>query len=94
MTGFQKADGRHVADIKMYTLSTCGWCRKTKDFLNEHGIEYSYVDVDLLPEAERERVSKEQQKYNPDGSFPTLVVNGSQTIVGYDQKALDALIGV
>jgi glutaredoxin len=48
MIDFKKVDGKDVGDIKMFALSTCGWCKKTKAFLSDHGIAYSYVDVDLL----------------------------------------------
>jgi len=24
--------------VKLYALSTCGWCRKTKDLLNKHKV--------------------------------------------------------
>ena len=33
--------------VTLYALSTCGWCKKTKKFLDELGVEYEYVYVDL-----------------------------------------------
>jgi glutaredoxin-like protein NrdH len=33
--------GVNKAKIVMYALSTCGWCAKTKKFLNELGVSYS-----------------------------------------------------
>jgi glutaredoxin-related protein len=35
-------------NIKLYALSTCIWCRKTKEFLDKSGVEYEYVYVDEL----------------------------------------------
>ena len=32
----------------LYALSTCVWCRRTKQLLDQLGVEYDYVDVDLL----------------------------------------------
>ncbi|MDL2236637.1 glutaredoxin family protein [Christensenellaceae bacterium OttesenSCG-928-K19] len=94
MTIFTKKDGkRTVGDIKMYALSTCGWCKKTKEFLNSHDIAYSYVDVDMVPENEIEDVVAEQRGYNPSGSFPTIVVNGEKVIIGFDQEELEKLAG-
>ena len=87
MAQFTEVDGRNIGDIKIYTLSTCGWCKKTKSFLNEHKIKYSYIDVDRLGPEEADPVRKQQLKHNPAGSFPTIVVDGG-CIVGYDEDEL------
>jgi glutaredoxin-like protein NrdH len=85
-------DGKNVADVRLYALSTCVWCRKTKALLNELGIEYNYVDVDLLTGADREKVMSEVQRWNPSRSFPTIVVNSEKAIVGFDElKVRDAV---
>lgn len=89
---YKKIDGQYKGDIKMFALSTCGWCKKTKAFLKDHDIAFSYVDVDLLPEDEQEEALKEQRKYNPAGSFPTIVVDSNDVIVGYDLNELNELM--
>jgi len=33
----------------LYALSTCVWCKKTKELLASLGVDHSYVFVDLLP---------------------------------------------
>jgi len=80
--------GKNKGDILLYTLSTCGWCKKTKQLLNEKGAAYSYVDVDLLDDEENERVMEEVRKWNPSCSFPTIVVNGEHCIQGYKPDEL------
>ena len=35
--------------VKLYALSTCGWCRKTKELLVEEGVDHEFVDIDLAP---------------------------------------------
>ena len=85
--------GRHVADITLYALSTCPYCRATKEYLNQHGIEYKYIDIDTLPLEEAEEAEQVVEEYNPHDTFPTLVVNGGhQVIVGYQPNALEELI--
>ena len=84
--------GKDKGKIMLYALSTCGWCRKTKKLLNTLGIEYQYVDVDLLEDKEKENARKEVMHWNPRGSFPTVVVNDSVCIVGYDEKKLKEAI--
>ncbi|MDP7265653.1 MAG: glutaredoxin family protein, partial [Candidatus Thermoplasmatota archaeon] len=78
--------GHHVA---IYTLSTCGWCKKLKRLLKALDIEYEYVDVDLLPKSEKEKIMKEAGKHNPRESFPTLVVDhGKEVIVGFKKDRI------
>jgi len=91
---YTEIPGRSIGDIRIYALSTCGWCKKTKNFLNDHHVAYSYIDVDLVPEDELDQVVMEQKKYNPKGSFPTIVVDNGQTIIGFDQSSLMKLVGV
>jgi glutaredoxin len=93
MADFIKVSGRDIGDIKIYTLSTCGWCKKTKAFLNENGIKYAYIDVDKLEGNETDMIRREQMKFNKSGSFPTIVINDKDCIIGYDEDALRALIG-
>ncbi len=93
MTQFTNVDGRNYGDIRIFALSTCGWCRKTKAFLRDHNVSFSYIDVDLLSSDEQADVLKEQRAYNPAESYPTIVVNSDYCIVGYDEQKLKQLIG-
>ncbi|MBN1613293.1 MAG: glutaredoxin family protein [Deltaproteobacteria bacterium] len=83
-----RIEGRDKGKIMLYALSTCGWCRKTKILLNEMGLAYSYVDVDLLQGAERTDTLKEVQRWNPDGSFPTMVIDDSHCVVGFKEEMI------
>ena len=78
--------------IRLYTLSTCSHCNRTKRFFQENGIDVEFVDVDLLSGAEREKIMDEVRKLNPDCSFPTICI-GDDVIVGFNEaklkKALD-----
>jgi glutaredoxin len=88
---FTKVAGKKSAEIKLYALSTCGWCRKTRELLEELGVEYSYVYVDQLSGEEKSEVMKEVERWNPRCSFPTLVIN-QQCIVGFqDEQIREAL---
>jgi len=77
-----------VAKVMLYALSTCGWCQKVKGFLDRLGVEYHYIYVDLLEREERLPVLKEVQRWNPDRTFPTLVINDEECIVGYDEDRM------
>ena len=90
---FQHIEGRDKGKILIYTLSTCGWCRKTKNLLKELGIGYSFVDVDLLQGPAREQVMGEMQKWNPRGSFPTIIINNRESILGFDEEKIREALG-
>jgi glutaredoxin len=81
----EKVPGKNKKhSVIIFTLSTCGWCKKTKELLKALDIEYEYIDVDKLSGEELKRVRDEQNKYNPHGSFPTMVIDGGkQVIIGY-----------
>ena len=79
--------GEKRQKIKLYTLSTCSHCIRTKRFFKENDIEVEYTDVDLLSGEERERVMSELRKLNPDCSFPTICID-EDVIVGYNEEKL------
>jgi len=71
--------------VRIYTLSTCSHCKAAKKFLNENNIAYDATDVDLLQGAERETMLNEVIQYNPQRSFPTLVI-GNRVIIGFKEN--------
>jgi glutaredoxin-like protein NrdH len=81
-------NGEKKGDLMLYALSTCGWCKKTKALLEELHIEFRYLDVDLVDKTERAGVMDEIRKWNPACSFPSLVVDNSVCIVGFDEKKI------
>lgn len=80
--------GKNAGKLMLYALSTCIWCRKTKQLLTDLGVEYDYVFVDLLQGQEKEQTIAMVEKWNPDCSFPTLVVNDSKCIVGFKENEI------
>uniref|UniRef100_A0A7V0Z3R9 Glutaredoxin family protein n=1 Tax=candidate division WOR-3 bacterium TaxID=2052148 RepID=A0A7V0Z3R9_UNCW3 len=84
--------GKNRGKIMLYALSTCIWCRKTKNLLNQLGVEYSYIDVDLLDSDEKEKIKKEIEKWNPACSFPTIVINDEKCIVGFKENEIKELL--
>ncbi|HTY90577.1 MAG TPA: glutaredoxin family protein [Methanocella sp.] len=83
----EHVDGKKNGTVMLYALSTCVWCKMTKQLLTDLGVAYDYTFVDLLNGAERDEAIAEVKKVNPPCSFPTLVVNG-QCIVGYQEEKI------
>ena len=83
-----QVEGKGNAEIFLYTLSTCVWCKKTKRWLEEEHLAYRYVDVDLEQVEEKKTVMEEVRRWNPKGSFPTIVINNRDCIVGFKPERL------
>ena len=79
--------------VKMYTLSTCGYCRATKQFLDSLKVKYDFTDVDLLEGETRANVMDEVRKINPRCSFPTILIE-DKVIVGFREEELRDALGV
>ncbi|MDD1659634.1 MAG: glutaredoxin family protein [Methanomicrobiales archaeon] len=80
--------GRTRGKVMLYALSTCVWCKKTKELLASLGVDHSYVFVDLLPEKEMEETMNQVLRFNPKGSFPTLVIDERRCIVGFREAEI------
>ncbi|MBW1799006.1 MAG: glutaredoxin family protein [Deltaproteobacteria bacterium] len=79
--------------IKIYTLSTCGHCKSTKRFLDECKIKFEFEDVDLLEGEERAAMLEEVKRWNPNCSFPTIII-GDKVIVGYKEDEIREALGL
>lgn len=85
-------DGEKKGNILIYTLSTCGWCKKVKQLLNELSVEYDFIDVDELSGEDKEEVMKQVRTHNPQSSFPTILVNDT-CIVGFKEDKIREVLG-
>jgi len=81
-------EGRNRGHVVLYALSTCVWCRKTRRLLNNLGVDYYFVYVDLLKDEEKEDVERAVMRVNPRLSFPTVIINETEVIVGYDEDEI------
>lgn len=79
--------------VMLYALSTCVWCRRTKQMLDELNVKYDYIDVDMLAGEEQEKVLKDIEAVNPQGGFPTMVINSTKAIVGFKPEEIKEAFG-
>lgn len=77
----------------MYALSTCPYCKGAKKFLEENGVEFDFVDVDLLVGDEQQEVVDKVREVSGGTSFPVLVV-GDEHVVGFDREKIALLVGI
>jgi len=79
--------------IKIYTLSTCSHCKAAKKLLNECAVKYEFTDVDLLSGEERTAILEDVKKFNPECTFPTIII-GDKVIVGFQENEIRLALGL
>jgi glutaredoxin len=79
--------------VRIFTLSTCSHCKAVKKFLTEIDVPYDFTDVDLLSGDERKAALTEVAKYNPNRTFPTLLI-GDRVVIGFSEKKIREALGL
>ncbi len=80
--------------VTFYGLSTCVWCKRTRELLEENDVAFDFIYVDLLRGDERREAIKRVREWNRAGSFPTLVVDGKRCVVGYKPEEIKEALGL
>ncbi len=78
--------------VTIYTTQTCQYCKATKQFLQEHSVPYTEIDVGSDPGKAREMIQKSGQM-----GVPVIVVGSGaeeQLIIGFDQARIAAALGI
>ncbi len=74
--------------VTIYTTPTCSFCRQAKEYLSQHGVPYTEVNVAANPAAAQEMIAKSGQM-----GVPVLDIGGT-LIVGFDKKAIERALGL
>lgn len=82
-----------MADVKLFALSTCPYCKQARAYLDESSVTYELVEVDLLAGDERGSAVAEVRRISGGTSFPVMVANG-EVIVGFDKSRIREAIGL
>ena len=80
--------------VFVYALSTCAWCRLTKRYLKDNGIEYEYVDVDLCNDDDKDKVKQEILDKEGDLSYPTIIIDDKTLITGFRKDKLKEILEI
>jgi len=94
MMKIEHVKGKNKGKIMLYALSTCGWCKKTKELLNKLGVKFDFIYVDNLKGDDRKKTMDDVKKWNPRCTFPTLVINDKKCIVGFKEDEIKEAIGI
>ena len=92
---FSKVSGKkNDHKVTVYALSTCVWCKMTKQFLSDNAIEYEYVDVDLLGDNDKTIVHSTIISKGGSLSYPTTIVDDKIVITGFRKDKLKEALDV
>ncbi len=69
--------------VKVYTIPTCPWCVKAKEFLIKNKVQFEEVDVTLDLKAQRDMIERSGQM-----GVPVIEID-SKMIVGFEPAVLE-----
>lgn len=74
--------------VLLYTISTCGWCKRAKQTLKDLNVEYEYVDIDLCSIEDKEKIRKDILSRGGRLAYPTVVVDSKILLTGPSKEEL------
>ncbi len=86
---FSKVQGKNNQHkVTIYALSTCVWCKMTKQYLKDNNVEFEYLDVDLSNAEEKEQARQKILSKGGSLSYPTTIVDDQKVITGFRKDLL------
>lgn len=80
--------------VELFALSTCGWCRKTREWLDSHRVAYELTYLDQTSGDELAAAKSRASRFSSRMSFPLVVVNdGEEVIPGYQPDRFEEVLG-
>ena len=76
-------------EVKVYSTPTCPWCKKVKQFLDDNSVKYQDLNVAEDKAAREEMLNKCHQL-----AVPTICIDNSEVIVGFNEAQLREKLGL
>ena len=80
--------------VMMYALSTCGWCKRAKQFLKDNEIEYEYIDIDLCSMTDKQKIRQDIQNLGGILAYPTVIIDNKTLLTGAPQDKLKEVLEI
>jgi glutaredoxin len=93
---FQTVSGNNAKQhIRLLALSTCGFCRRGQEFLENHSLAYEYVHLDTFDPEIKAKVKQEfKEKFGVTLSYPALIVDEDKYTVGYVKRHWEEVLEI
>ena len=85
LTKFTSVEGtKKDKELIFLGLSTCGFCKRARKYLEEEGWAFSYVDIDKLEREDRIAMKDDvKSRFTPDLLYPFLIIDDSDYLKGF-----------
>ena len=92
---FSKVSGqKNSHKVTIFALSTCVWCKMTKQYLKDNNVEFEFVDVDLLDDNDKHKAHEAITSRGGALSYPTTIVDDKTVITGFRKDLLKEALGL
>jgi len=93
---YTSVDGaRRDHAISLYTLSTCGFCKRAMAFLGKEGFAYRYIHLDLIPLERKTAIKKVlKEAFKQDVAFPFAIIDDTAHLVGFIEPDWKLTLGL
>lgn len=72
--------------VKIYTMDSCSWCTKAKEYLNSKNIDFVELNVQTDMNARQEMISNTKQM-----RVPVIKINENY-LIGFNEKEIDSAL--
>lgn len=80
--------GKKKNTVVVFSSPSCSWCRRTKQYLREHKINFTEIDVTKDKQSALSIVRKTGQT-----GVPVILIN-NRPVVGFNKPLIDRLLGI
>lgn len=82
-----------MVSVKIYTTTTCPFCKMEKEYLDSKGIQYENIFVDQQPD-EAKRLIEESGQMGVPFTEITKEDGTVEKILGFDKNKLNEVLGI
>jgi glutaredoxin-like protein NrdH len=80
--------------VFIYALSTCAWCKMTKQFFKDNSVEFEYVDVDLCDDEDKDKIKEHILSFGGSLSYPAIIIDNKTLITGFRKDKIKETLGI
>ena len=74
--------------VKVFTSQTWPHCPAVKNYLTEKNVPFEEKDINADMEARKELIQRRIM------SVPTIIIDDTEVIVGFDKEKIDSILGL
>ncbi|OQX29347.1 MAG: hypothetical protein B0D92_04305 [Spirochaeta sp. LUC14_002_19_P3] len=76
-----------VKNLTLFSLTTCVHCVRARGYLSARKLAFRYLDMDTIPKEDKLAIKNEfKEKFGKPPAYPSLVLNDSTILVGFNKQ--------